>query len=49
MMYTTALFDLKTMYLATDFMDANQMRLDEYWLFIMIIIFAVVLHYTITL
>lgn len=48
-MYTLALFDLKTMYLGTDFMDANQQGVDQYWLFIIVIIFAVVLHYTITL
>jgi len=47
--YTLALFDLKSMYLATDFMSANQYGVDPIWLFILIILFAVVLHYSITL
>jgi hypothetical protein len=37
------------MYLATDFMSANQYGVDPIWLFILIILFAVVLHYSITL
>jgi hypothetical protein len=47
--YTLAMFDLKTMYLANDFMSANQYAVPAIWLFILIILFAVVLHYTITL
>ena len=47
--YTLAMFDLKTMYLANDFMAANQYAVPAIWLFILIILFAVVLHYTITL
>lgn len=49
MMYTVAIFDLKSMYLVTDFMSANQMALEEYWLFIMIILFGVALHYSVTI
>jgi hypothetical protein len=48
-MYTLALFDLKTMYLAKDFMNANQFGVDSYWLFILIVLFAIVLHYSVTL
>ena len=49
MIYTLALFDLKTMYLGKDFMTANQYGVDNMWLFILIVMFAVVLHYTVTL
>ncbi len=49
MIYTLALFDLKTMYLAKDFMGANQFGVDSYWLFILVILFSIVLHYTVTL
>lgn len=49
MMYTLALFDLKSMYLGQDFMAANQYGVDPFWLFILIILFAVVLHYSVTL
>ena len=48
-MYTFALFDLKSMYLGKDFMRANQYGVDSSWLFMLIILFAVVLHYSITL
>jgi hypothetical protein len=48
-MYTFALFDLKSMYLGKDFMSANQYGVDSAWLFVLVILFAVVLHYTITL
>lgn len=48
-MYTLALFDLKSMYLGQDFMAANQYGVDSIWLFILIILFAVILHYSITL
>lgn len=48
-MYTFALFDLKSMYVGTDFMEANQYGVDSLWLFTLIILFAVVLHYSITL
>eukprot|EP00355_Strombidium_rassoulzadegani_P005761 CAMPEP_0168625494 /NCGR_PEP_ID=MMETSP0449_2-20121227/10043_1 /TAXON_ID=1082188 /ORGANISM="Strombidium rassoulzadegani, Strain ras09" /LENGTH=79 /DNA_ID=CAMNT_0008667255 /DNA_START=53 /DNA_END=289 /DNA_ORIENTATION=+ len=44
-----ALFDLKSMYLGTDFMSANQYGVNSSWLFILIVLFAVVLHYSITL
>ena len=37
------------MYLAKDFMDANQYGVENMWLFILITLFAVVLHYTLTL
>lgn len=47
--YTLALFDLKSMYLGQDFMAANQYGVDSIWLFILIILFAVILHYSITL
>lgn len=43
------MFDLKTMYLANDFMAANQFAVPAVWLFILIILFSVVLHYTVTL
>ena len=49
MIYTLALFDLKTMYLAKDFMQANQFGVDSYWLFILVVLFAIVLHYSVTL
>lgn len=49
MMYTFALFDLKSMYLAKDFMKANQYGVDAAWLFVLVILFALVLHYSITL
>ena len=48
-MYTFALFDLKSMYLGKDFMRANQYGVDSVWLFLLVILFAVVLHYSITL
>ena len=48
-MYTFALFDLKSMYLAKDFMSANQYGVDAAWLFVLVILFALVLHYSITL
>ena len=48
-MYTQALFDLKTMYLGTDFMTASQYGVDSYWLLLVVTIFNVVLHYSITL
>lgn len=43
------MFDLKTMYLCKDFMKANQYGVSFYWLLLLIILFAVVLHYTVTL
>ena len=49
LIYTLALFDLKTMYLGTDFMEANQYGVDSIWLFIITILFAIVLHYSVTL
>ena len=49
MMYTLALFDLKSMYLGRDFMGANQYGVDNYWLLILIILLAVVLHYSVTI
>ena len=49
MIYTFALFDLKSMYLGTDFMQANQYGVDSIWLFMLVILFAVVLHYSVTL
>ena len=49
MMYTLALFDLKSMYLGQDFMSANQYGVDSMWLFILIVLFAIVLHYSVTL
>ena len=49
MIYTFALFDLKSMYLAKDFMRANQYGVDAGWLFVLVILFALILHYTITL
>ena len=47
--YTFALFDLKSMYVGKNFMEANQYGVDSLWLFSLIILFAVVLHYSITL
>ena len=44
-----ALFDMKSMYLGTDFMSANQYGVSSTWLFILIVMFALVLHYTLTL
>lgn len=49
MIYTLALFDLKTMYLGKDFMAANQYGVPGFWLFILIVLFAIVLHYSVTL
>ena len=49
MMYTLALFDLKSMYLGRDFMDANQYGVDNYWLLVLIILLAIVLHYSVTI
>jgi hypothetical protein len=49
LIYTLALFDLKTMYLGKDFMEANQYGVDSQWLFIITILFAIVLHYSVTL
>jgi hypothetical protein len=49
LIYTLAMFDLKTMYLGNDFMQANQYGVSFYWLLLLIILFAVVLHYTVTL
>ena len=49
MIYTLELFDLKTMYLGTDFMEANQYGVDSSWLLILIVLFAIVLHYSVTL
>ena len=49
MIYTLALFDLKSMYLSKDFMSANQYGVSSMWLFILIVLFAIVLHYTVTL
>jgi len=49
LLYTLALFDLKTMYLGKDFMAANQFGVESYWLFILIVLFAIVLHYSISL
>ena len=48
-LYTLAFFDMKSMYLGTDFMSANQYGVDGMWLFVLIVLFAMVLHYTITL
>mmetsp|Transcript_5847 Transcript_5847/g.9389 ORF Transcript_5847/g.9389 Transcript_5847/m.9389 type:complete len:238 (-) Transcript_5847:39-752(-) len=48
-MYTLALFDLKSMYLGKDFMSANQFGVSSNWLFVLIVLFAVVLHYSLTL
>jgi len=48
-MYTLALFDLKSMYLGKDFMSANQYGVSSSWLFVLIVLFAIVLHYSITL
>jgi hypothetical protein len=49
MMYTLALFDLKSMYLGRDFMDANQFGVDNYWLLVLILLLAIVLHYSVTI
>jgi hypothetical protein len=49
MMYTLALFDLKSMYLGRDFMDANQYSVDNYWLLVLILLLAIVLHYSVTI
>ena len=49
MIYTLAMFDLRTMYLGTDFMEANQYAVSNMWLLTVIILFAVVLHYSVTL
>lgn len=49
MIYTLAMFDLKTMYLGKDFMQANQYGVSFFWLLFLIVLFAVVLHYTVTL
>ena len=43
------MFDLRTMYLGTDFMEANQYGVSNLWLLTVIILFAVVLHYSVTL
>jgi len=48
-MYTMALFDMKSMYIGQDFMAANQFGVDSMWLLILIVLFAVVLHYSVTL
>lgn len=48
-MYTMALFDLKSMYLGQDFMSANQYGVETIWLLVIINMFAVVLHYSVTL
>ena len=40
MMYTLALFDLKSMYLGRDFMSANQYSVDNYWLLVLILLLA---------
>lgn len=37
------------MYLGTDFMTASQFGVDSYWLLLVVTIFNVVLHYSITL
>lgn len=47
--YTLALFDLKSLYLGRDFMAANQYGVDASWLFVITLMFAVVLHYSVTL
>lgn len=47
--YTLALFDLKSLYLGKDFMAANQYGVDASWLFVITLMFAVVLHYSVTL
>ena len=49
MLYTMALFDMKTMYLGKDFMDANQYGVEKLWLLMLVVLFSIVLHYTITL
>lgn len=49
MMYTLALFDLKSMYLGRDFMSANQFGVDNYWLLVLILLLAIVLHYSVTI
>ena len=49
LIYTLALFDLKSQYLGRDFMEANQYGVEPIWLLILVVLFAVVLHYSITL
>lgn len=47
--YVMALFDMKSMSLAKDFMSANQFSVDSIWLFLIIILCIVILHFSITL